>query len=442
MERAFPSRAVTHGKTCIERLWLLLIGLMMATVSCQAGVIWGYVQDRSGNPLNGARMEYFQQECGCFPGQCGSGAPIIDYTGPSPYGHLDGQFYTINIPPGRYNVKVTYNGVGYDNALTNISIVTCDNRNVQGPFTLALPIGGGGPNYRFGLNPNNLTDPNRVIAVANHFQNLNVGWVRLEIIRSQPPSHWSWVVDQFINRGIGVIGLLSNQTWSGGSRDPSACAGGDRRYPTAFGNQLVRDFLNSADPYVQALKDRVSNWELWNEATAPPTHLCPENYAYLLVETRRSWPDIGSIGPSFDSQGIGTAARNYLDDLVNRTDKALYWQETYGDVPWDFVLHHPYPGGYEPENYIPQQLQMMFELQPKPVWFTEIGWGGGGDEARQADRLRRAYNVALTNGADVMFWFALYDCVPTFGLIADCGNPNGRQRPSYNTYRQTADSLR
>src|SRR5262249_9751205 len=160
-------------------LGIILSLILLAAVPIRAGVISGYVQDRAGNRLNGAIMEYWRQECSCFPGQCGSGLPLIDYTGPDPYGHLPGQFYTIHRPPLTYNVKVTYNQVAYNNALVNIPISTCDNGNVQGPYTITLPIGDPPPASRFGLNPNNLDDPNRVLAVVNHFQNLNAGWVRL-----------------------------------------------------------------------------------------------------------------------------------------------------------------------------------------------------------------------------------------------------------------------
>lgn len=522
--------------------WLIpVLCILLSALDGRAAVITGYVRDRGGNPLNGAIVEYWRQECRCFPGQCGTGAPLIDYTGPTPYGHLSGQFYTINVPPGTFNVKVTYQGVPYNDALVNIPVTTCDNNQVRGPYTITLPIGGSacpyqslqarvqasesdpwspaitialgqsarvatfrdgsgqlteccvtmgfsgpgldssvsnlqtvtppqggtyilrstcgdrsdsatvnvadappGPNPGFGLNPNNLIDPNRVAPVVNHFVNLGAGWVRLEIIRSQPPSYWSGVVDQFVNQGINVLALLSNQTWPGEARDPSSCGSGERRPPTAFGNRLATQFLNAADPYVQALKDRVSAWELWNEGNDSTTWLCPENYAFLLVEARLRWPDIGSIGPSLLSVGLGGSfvgdAATYLDNLKNRTEKALFWQESYGDVPWDFLLHHPYPGGQIPENFIPTQGSRLYAVQSKPIWFTEIGWfGAGSEEPVQADMLARAYNVALGGGwAEVMFWFSLYDCVPSYGLIADCGNPNGRQRQAYGIYRSLA----
>jgi hypothetical protein len=41
-----------------------------------------------------------------------------------------------------------------------------------------------------------------------------------------------------------------------------------------------------------------------------------------------------------------------------------------------------------------------------------------------------------------MFWFALYDCSgESFGLIADCGNPNGRRRLSCEALRSQTGGM-
>jgi hypothetical protein len=302
------------------------------------------------------------------------------------------------------------------------------------------------PNYRFGLNTNNLLDDATAIETAKHFQRLGAGLARVEIINSQPPEFWSRVVDQFNSRGIAVLAVLSNQTWNGGARDPraDACASGDRRPPSEFGTRLVTEFIPSADPYVQRLKDRVSFWELWNEAGSPNTQLCPENYAYLLTEAKLRWPDIGYIGASLESQGRGTSAASYLFDLAYQTDKSLWSLETRGDLPWDILMHHPYPGEDSTEGFVSFQTSLLYDVVSWiPIWFTEIGWyGQGGEGSRQADMLQRAYNAVLANDAvGVMFWFSLYDCVPHFGLIDNC-SPSGPRRQSYSAYRRMASGGR
>lgn len=300
---------------------------------------------------------------------------------------------------------------------------------------------------RYGLNPNDLDRPGRASAVADHFRNLGAKWVRLEVFPPQDPNYWKGVVDEFKLRQINVLVVLSNRLISGFTpEDPNQCATGDRRLPSDNGVQLFNNWIAAATPYVQALREnnRVSDWEIWNEANETGSYLCPENYALFITEARLRWNDIGNMGISLNSHGRGDNAIRYLDDLYSRTDKVLFYRETHkNDTPWNLVMHHPYPGDPpddNPADFLPVQANGLRGVQPKPLWFTEIGWHGT-NEAEQADRLRQAYDVALNQGfADKVFWFALYDCGKTgpFGLIADCDNPNGRQRLSYNRYRELA----
>ena len=289
---------------------------------------------------------------------------------------------------------------------------------------------------RMGINPGDLTDLGRVDAVVNQFKLLGAKWARVEIHNTRTPDHWSAVVDKFNAAGINVLGVLSNQTWSGGAQDPDACG----YYPGNFGWRLVNEFIPSADPYVQRLKNRVRAWELWNEANAGNTWLCPGNYAFLLVEARLRWPDIGDIGTSTLTLGSNTDARDYLSTLYTNTDKVLWYRNTYGSAPWTKAMHHPYPGGQTPETFIPNQASMLRAVQPRPLWFTEIGWfGGGADEAGQADMLRRAFEKALNgNYAEKMFWFSLYDCTApeTYGLIEGCFDSYGQPRRSWWAFRE------
>ncbi len=285
-----------------------------------------------------------------------------------------------------------------------------------------------------GVNAGDLDDLGRVDAVVGHFRNLGAKWVRVEFLATRSPEHWSAVVDKFNAAGIQVLGLLSNRSWSGPASDPDACG----YHPGNFGWRLVTEFIPAVDPYVQRLKGRVRTWELWNEGNNGPTWLCPGNYAFLLVEARLRWPDMGELGPSTLSLGSGTGARDYLWELYNNTDKVNWYRATYGAAPWQKVMHHPYPGGENPESFIPAQSHLLRGVQPAPLWFTEIGWfGEGANEAGQADMLWRAYHQALGGGyAQKMFWFALYDCAETFGLIEGCFDANGTPRMAYWKFRE------
>jgi hypothetical protein len=120
---------------------------------------------------------------------------------------------------------------------------------------------------------------------------------------------------------------------------------------------------------------------------------------------------------------------------LKNTDKFAWYWNTYGTYPWNVLMTHMYPGGELPENFIPNQSNMLRGVQSRPIWVTESGWFGT-NQAEQADMLNRAYNKALSGYADKYFWFALYDCSgEPYGLIADCGNPDGAHRTSYGTYK-------
>ncbi len=287
-----------------------------------------------------------------------------------------------------------------------------------------------------GINPNDLVDLNKARAAADRIRDAGAKWVRLEIKRERDINHWNAVVNEFRARGIEVLGLLDHQTWAGPARDPDACG----YSPTAFGSRLINEWIPAAQPYFNALQDRVRYWEIWNEANNSPTWVCPGNYAYLLVELRLRWGGTGvQLGPSLTSQASAPGARDYLNTLYTNTEKTIWYRNTYGDAPWHKVMHHPYPGGELPETFIPNQANMLKAVQPKPLWFTEIGWFAD-DLAFQADMLRRAFRTALPSRAERMFWFALYDCSgEPFGLIAGCNaDGSGTLRPSYDAFKAEA----
>jgi hypothetical protein len=266
--------------------------------------------------------------------------------------------------------------------------------------------------------------------VVAHVAALGVRWIRLEVSRQQgrDPGYWSGVVDRLLGAGpnVRVLGALNGTLWDVG-HDPDAPDCANASAPTGFGQRLAGEWIGLATPYVQALADRVTDWEIWNEANndgAPNTYLCPANYGALLVAARNAWSD-AAIGPS--TFGLGLSAPSDYVAAVVASDPVQQFMSDNGNVPWTRLYHHPYPGddASNPDDFFQAHVDSLTSVQPAPIWFTEFGWqvGDDGDEYPQAFALEHAYDVALNGGmVEKAFWFALTDCAGAgrLGLVAGC----------------------
>ena len=316
---------------------------------------------------------------------------------------------------------------------------------------------------RFGMNPGTLSDPANVDVAIRHLARLGSGWVRLEIVvNAKDPvdaqvSYWHSVAQRLRDppNNLNVLGVVSNASRIGPPVDPTAtmidptrclidpdvvtgCTTTSPRAPSPQGLAYVSQSVNDFTPFVDGLSDLISSWEIWNEADAPATYICPENYAAMMTMAARRWGSV-SIAPSIMSLGASSCAERYLDIVLNDTTAVQEWraEESGRDIPWQFVADHPYPGGLMPDQYLADRLTSLQQMG-RPVWVTEIGWeAAASDPDRQAQFLEAVFPFALQRGVPVVFWFALADCVPTFGLLDRC-LPQGCPRPAYWSYERMA----
>ena len=199
-------------------------------------------------------------------------------------------------------------------------------------------------------------------------QQANAGWVRVNFRLGGCFSDWTSVgcngktaaatydtfVDEARKRGLNVLGLVSNESWSGDQTAWTAnnaewVKGGNGRnaYVDAFAT-------NVAGVLAAHFKGRVVAWEIWNEPNSwwfndnqghysGGSYLYPSNYAWLL---KLSYAAIKAVQPSpavvsggmFGHDPAGLSTTVVLNKRPTRVTKR-------GDVPtrWPNVANEAMP---------------------------------------------------------------------------------------------------
>ncbi len=305
-----------------------------------------------------------------------------------------------------------------------------------------------GPNHhRIGLNVGWQLVANRVQGVVNESVAIGVGTVRMDVRPRDiydpaqnhiTPQHYATVMDQFNAAGIKVLVVFGSHGFHGSKRDAAhfnawgyqVC---NHYYPTSWGNAHVMNYLNTIAPYVDAIKykSNLVGIEIWNEVTNYSNHLCAADYGYMITEAKLRWPSL-TIGISTESHNSSAYSWQYVEKLTNNTDKVNWYKHTHGwQVPWDVAMHHPYSNyrnSNSVNNYLWYQSYYMKQRQPRPVWFTEIGWTTQYGVYEQEDRLEDAIDLTINNNyADKVFWYQMYNCnsgTGDFGLKSGCNVPD------------------
>ncbi len=214
----------------------------------------------------------------------------------------------------------------------------------------------------------------------------------------------------------------------------------------AFPMQNLDNWSEYAAKMVDRYKDRVHEWEVWNEGNAGfnDAHSTTEDYAKLLsvayVSAKRSDPTakIGLSVASFDAPYIGQVA--------------LAQARNGKPGQFDFICIHPYEtfGGLgDPDGeilYLWMTRLLRDELKADvpgranvPIWITEIGrpvnratsevgmaLGKSTTEEDAAHAVVKAYIMALAQGIDRIFWFEGQDPdreQSGYGLLHRDGSP-------------------
>jgi polysaccharide biosynthesis protein PslG len=196
---------------------------------------------------------------------------------------------------------------------------------------------------------------------------------------------------------------------------------------------LTNDFVNYVTAVVKHYQNIITYWQIWNEPDIQerwkPSPSAAD-YAYLL---RRAYWAIKNVDPKDQvvmagpTTGNDPTATQFVHDV--RKDHGRF----------DIVAFQPYT--YRPGPQILAEAAALRSLR-KPIWFSEIGWGGMsgcvpcGNPYDQANFLTAIYLISAVSGVERCFWYEFRDpstqplYADHFGLVAY----NFRGKPAYRSF--------
>ncbi len=284
-------------------------------------------------------------------------------------------------------------------------------------------------------------DPDTREEVARKARDAGVKWSREDFswgrIEPRPGEfHWDYY-DQLLDcarrHGITVYAIAGYwTTWS-----KSYTTEGVEQY-LAYVRQLVRRY-----------KDRVKQWEIWNEPNIFFWQGPKEMYAELL---KRSYAVIKAEDPSAQVLGLSTSGIDF-----GFIDKMLQL-----GAPFDVLTIHPYRKQFDDQAFI-NDLKKVSDLVKlptgtrRPVWLTEMGWATHVPhpvlrqdfepvtQRAQAELIARVYLCAIVSGVEPRtFWYDFRnDGADPFYFEHNMGilRQDGRPKPAYLAYATLAGVL-
>ncbi|MBE3576518.1 MAG: beta-galactosidase [Limnochordales bacterium] len=313
-------------------------------------------------------------------------------------------------------------------------------------FTFAVvskPESGPKPDSFFGVCEHGLDDNN-----AEVMHRAGIRWVRTDVrwqnIQSSRGSAFNWseldrVMETAEKFGIEVLPIIGYTSPFAANSWEGARKGDPRFYPPR-----AEDWKAFVKALVERYRDRVSCWEVWNEANNPNFWLgTPADYSSLL---REAYKEIKSADPAalVSVAGTGGVDLGWIRKVVNAG----------GGAYMDVVSVHPYRQPSSPEaglivdlvrtwglvrNELPPRADGKVERQ---VWITEMGYHTLGDstavsEKDQARFLVRAIVQAMAVGVKRFFWYEFadgaidaHDKEANFGIVHSDLSP----KPAYVAY--------
>lgn len=289
----------------------------------------------------------------------------------------------------------------------------------------------------------------------------DIGWVRTgfwyNILNPRPgffrfrESGYDALVAKIRQEGMQIVGMLGYSTAWNTTAPANPPPGLDIEDYPPRDYEAFSDYVSEV---VRHYRNEVQYWEVWNEPDLRGFWAgTAEQYAHLLAVTyqtvKRVNPSAQVLlgGVALEGGGPGGIYRNrtFLTDILNdrRYPAAKHF---------DIMNFHSYGTREEMRqrmDYVRRALSQA-NAGAKPIWVTETGYSS--DPARQhepqyqglegqARWLRERLPYILDElGAEKVFWFQLYDYLPTYtrdsafskhGLIDATGKP----KPAYNAYR-------
>jgi hypothetical protein len=241
-----------------------------------------------------------------------------------------------------------------------------------------------------------------------------------------------WVVEQYVKHDVQLMPILCyGSAWQ---NSDAPVTDEERALFARFVYETVKRY-----------KKYVHVWEIWNEPNITP-FWSPKpdvkEYAKLLKvayeAAKRADPDCTVVGAATAGTDL-----DFIKGLL----------ENGGGDHMDVVSFHPYQGdlgSLSPDKGgLAEQIRSVRKLLAehgcrKPIWLTEIGHRTTGThghtsvtEQQQAAYLIRTYAIALSSGAERVFWFNLQDWEEYWGMVKQDFKP----KPSFDAYRAMTKQL-
>ncbi|NJM39648.1 MAG: hypothetical protein HC853_02185 [Anaerolineae bacterium] len=225
------------------------------------------------------------------------------------------------------------------------------------------------------------------VSVVDHLKSSNVHWVRLEFVHQNGQVDliaYDRMVDTLCQEGIGVLGLVDNQTLARQDFNQGATAA-----------SYQAEFASRSHALALHFKGRIVFWEVWNEPNfALAAYMEAERYASLLKTASDA---IKAANP--DAKVLFGGLASAWNDSHTYFTRVLFELREIQQValPFDIMAIHPYPDGArglkdarDPRNYlyafdspmIPGETIIDRFVRAMEgngtnqidIWITELGW--------------------------------------------------------------------
>ncbi len=288
----------------------------------------------------------------------------------------------------------------------------------------------------------NRFDPQTMERIAQLAGKAGVKWSREDFSwsRIEPqPGQYQWdfydrLVETANRNGISVYAIVGY--WTGWSKDY-----------TPEGIQQYTQFLRAL---VRRYRDRIHQWEIWNEPNIFFWQGPKELYADLLIESYRV---VKEEDPTAQVLGLSTAGIDF--DFIDKMLKKK--------TPFDVLTIHPYRKELKDAEFIADlkkaaDVVKLPDGTKRPVWITEMGWAtfvphhvleqdfAPNSQRAQANYLARTYLGTIASGVQPKtFWYNFSnDGDDPFYFEHNMGimQRDGRPKPAYAVYAAMTSVLK
>ncbi|SRR6266487_1088074 len=240
-------------------------------------------------------------------------------------------------------------------------------------------------------------------------------WTTLGADGTTALDQYDLIINTTLDRGMRVLGLLSNEAWQGHQADWTANHAG------SGDNPYLRGFAQAASLLMKHFAGRIETWEIWNEPdawTIAPgqggSFIYPSNFVALLRNVHAVTP----AGITLVSGGL------FVNDIsATNIYSATYMNEVWSllgsERPFDVVGIHLYISN---ANQVLAYANAV-DQRGLPRMVTEIGWSTDTvTYAQQAANLTTAYR--LLGSPNMVYWFSIQDGgAGKYGIYDIAGNP-------------------